>query len=182
MAADESAGRRVRPAAGAPIAPLSPSELAVPSAAGCAATSGMRPPVKTSQRFRRSDRLLDRRDFDRVLRMGRRRSSAELVVVTWQRPGGLRGAAVARTAGARGVLETSAGSRLGITVGRKAGHAVERNRFKRRVREWFRRHRAEVETELDIVVIARRPAVELSSSALGDRLTQLLVKPPARSR
>ena len=65
-------------------------------------------------------------------------------------------------------------SRLGITVGRKAGPSVQRNRFKRRVREWFRQHRGELETAVDIVVIARRPAVGLSLAELGDRLSQLL--------
>ena len=70
-------------------------------------------------------------------------------------------------------------SRLGITVGRKAGPSVQRNRFKRRVREWFRQHRGELETAVDIVVIARRPAVGLSLAELGDRLSQLLglIKP-----
>ena len=118
-----------------------------------------------SRRFRPSDRLLDSRDFTRVLRRGRRRSSAELVVVTSEpRPDGqIRDgvAAVAR-------------SRLGITVGRKAGPSVKRNRFKRRVREWFRHHRGELRNPLDIVVIARRPGIDLSLADLGERLSRLL--------
>ena len=46
--------------------------------------------------------------------------------------------------------------RLGITVTRKVGGAVTRNRIKRRFREVFRRHRQELKPHLDIVVNAHR--------------------------
>ena len=54
--------------------------------------------------------------------------------------------------------------RLGITVSRRVGKAVVRNRVKRRVREWFRRERAQMQRNLDIVVVARRAAAGLSGS------------------
>ena len=120
--------------------------------------------------FKPSDRLLDGRDFQRVLRAGRRRSLPELVVVTTATR--TTGRSDARGAG-RGA-HPGPTSRLGITVGRKAGPSVQRNRFKRRVREWFRHHRGELATPVDIVVIARRPAVDLSLAELGDRLSRLL--------
>ena len=68
----------------------------------------------------------------------------------------------------------SPASRLGITVGRKAGPSVKRNLFKRRVREWFRHHRDELQGPLDIVVIARRPGIDLSLAELAVRLSALL--------
>jgi ribonuclease P protein component len=46
--------------------------------------------------------------------------------------------------------------RLGITVTRKVGGAVLRNRIKRVMREVFRRHRATLAPPLDLVVNARR--------------------------
>ncbi len=46
-------------------------------------------------------------------------------------------------------------SRLGISVGRKFGPAVVRNRFKRMVREAFRLCGAVRAAGLDIVVVAR---------------------------
>jgi ribonuclease P protein component len=46
-------------------------------------------------------------------------------------------------------------ARLGITVTRKVGGAVRRNRIKRLVREWFRGRREEFKS-CDLVVIARR--------------------------
>lgn len=69
----------------------------------------------------------------------------------------------------------AARSRLGITVGRKAGPSVKRNRFKRRVREWFRHHRDQLREPVDIVVIARRPGIDLSLADLTDRLARLVV-------
>jgi len=52
--------------------------------------------------------------------------------------------------------------RVGITVTRKIGNAVERNRVKRVVREVFRRHRAWFPQGVDVVFIAKRgaPAVD----------------------
>jgi ribonuclease P protein component len=47
------------------------------------------------------------------------------------------------------------GARLGITVTRKVGNAVRRNRIKRLVREWFRSRRGGLGT-CDLVVIAKQ--------------------------
>jgi ribonuclease P protein component len=46
-------------------------------------------------------------------------------------------------------------SRLGITVTRKVGGAVARNRIKRLAREWFRARRGEFGS-CDLVLIAKR--------------------------
>jgi ribonuclease P protein component len=65
-------------------------------------------------------------------------------------------------------------ARLGLTVSRKVGNAVVRNRIKRRVREWFR---IEGRTPLSggrLVVIARRAAVDLDSNALRRLLNRQL--------
>ena len=75
-------------------------------------------------------------DFVRVTQAGRRRGSRFFLVY------GLD----------RGDLDPA---RLGITVTRKVGNAVRRNRIKRLVREWFRQ-RSESMTGLDVVVIAKR--------------------------
>jgi ribonuclease P protein component len=47
--------------------------------------------------------------------------------------------------------------RLGITVSRKVGNAVTRNRVKRWVRESFRRHAASLRGDTNIVVMLARP-------------------------
>ena len=50
-------------------------------------------------------------------------------------------------------------ARLGITIPRALGPAVERNRIKRRLREAFRLNRAELDPRWDIVLNPRRPAL-----------------------
>lgn len=70
---------------------------------------------------------------------------------------------------------TSPGSpRLGITASRRVGGAVERNRVKRRIREWFRRERHAWQGPLDVLVIARQPATDLESGDLSERLSRLV--------
>lgn len=120
--------------------------------------------------FRRSDRLLDSRDFRRVLRTGSRHTHRDLVAIT---------SPVARESKKQSkinMLRNSDrhGSRLGITIGRKAGDAVTRNRFKRRIRAWFRARRQEFPTDWDLVVIARRSGAVLSFDQLDFRLSTLL--------
>ena len=62
-------------------------------------------------------------------------------------------------------------SRLGVTVSRRIGNAVVRNRVKRQVRECFRKAlRAHLPDGTSIVVIARSGAGALESAAIGDEL------------
>lgn len=125
--------------------------------------------------FRRSDRLLDSRDFRRVLRRGRRHAHRDIVVIT---------APVERKPFGSGRLKDfdSSGSRLGITASRKVGCAVVRNRFKRRLRAWFRTRRVDFDTDIDLVVIARRSGASLSLAQLDTRLSTLLGLDPAIGR
>ena len=67
-------------------------------------------------------------------------------------------------------------SRLGITVSRKVGNAVVRNRLKRRIREWFRSERDRLREPLDLVVIARPQAAALSGTELRAQLSKQLEK------
>lgn len=48
------------------------------------------------------------------------------------------------------------GNRLGITVGTKLGHAVLRNRTRRRIREAYRLNEGRLVLGYDIVVVARQ--------------------------
>ena len=64
--------------------------------------------------------------------------------------------------------------RLGLTVSRRVGGAVARNRIKRQVREWFRWEGRRTIVAADIVVIARRGAATLSARAVKEELRVLL--------
>jgi ribonuclease P protein component len=59
-------------------------------------------------------------------------------------------------------------SRLGITVSRKVGGAVARNRVKRLFREIFRTSAADLPNRFDLVVNARRACVDASLGELRD--------------
>ena len=53
-------------------------------------------------------------------------------------------------------LPSPYGPRLGITVTKKVGNAVRRNRIKRRFREIFRKNRHLLDAKLDLVINAHR--------------------------
>jgi ribonuclease P protein component len=54
------------------------------------------------------------------------------------------------------------GRKIGLTVSRKVGNAVVRNRLKRYIREAYRTQRLELPEDAHIVVVARKAAAELS--------------------
>jgi ribonuclease P protein component len=57
-------------------------------------------------------------------------------------------------------------TRLGFTVSTKLGHAVVRNRMRRRLREIYRAQEQELRPGFDIVVVARSAAVEAEFALL----------------
>jgi len=66
-------------------------------------------------------------------------------------------------------------SRLGITVSRKVGNAVERNRLKRITREFFRVSSHLYPGLKDYSVIARRGAAQLSCSEINIELKKMFL-------
>ena len=57
-------------------------------------------------------------------------------------------------------------NRLGLTVSTKLGHAVVRNRMRRRLREIVRLNEGRLQNGYDIVIVARTAAVEADFTAL----------------
>lgn len=67
-------------------------------------------------------------------------------------------------------------NRVGITVGKKLGHAVVRNRVRRRLREVYRLHEDLFLPGYDIVVVARSRAVDAKFSKLTEGYLSLARK------
>ncbi|MCK4390360.1 MAG: ribonuclease P protein component [Desulfobacterales bacterium] len=65
-------------------------------------------------------------------------------------------------------------SRLGVTVSKKVGRAVIRNRVKRLVREYFRLHKTLFSNSYDVNIIAKGGASDLSSWQIRDALEAIL--------
>lgn len=102
--------------------------------------------------FPRSERVTRKADFRRVFE--RKCSAADGLLIVYADANGL------------------AWSRLGLAVGRRVGGAVVRNRVKRRLREAFRAHKADLPIGLDIICVPRPVAVD-DSADLGRCLIRL---------
>jgi ribonuclease P protein component len=101
--------------------------------------------ARKGQGFPKTARIRSRKEFLSLGRTGDKRRTAHFVLVS--RP-------------------CAAVPRLGITVSRKVGGAVTRNRLKRRIREMFRRHPDRARFESDVIVIAKVGAGALTSQKL----------------
>jgi len=91
----------------------------------------------------RRGRLSRSADFDRVFREGRSTATRHLVLYAFPRTG------------------AHGDPRLGVSVGRKVGGAVERNRVKRVLREAFWVMAPELPAAHDFVLVARPDAAAL---------------------
>lgn len=67
-------------------------------------------------------------------------------------------------------------NRLGLTVSTKLGHAVVRNRIRRRLREIYRLNENCLKQGFDLVVVARTACVDASFSALNASFSSLADK------
>jgi ribonuclease P protein component len=109
----------------------------------------------TRQTFRRNERIRRKKEYEAIYRQGIRRHTPHFTVITTRCPSGA--------------------SRLGLTVSRKVGSAVKRNRIKRLLREFFRLNRSRFPVPLDIVIIPKRNLPPLSYADVTRELESLLI-------
>lgn len=75
------------------------------------------------------------------------------------------------------LLDTTAqNNRIGITVSKKVGNAVRRNRIKRLIREYLRHNKEIILRPKDINIIARKGLTPLSNQEILEKLDKLFRK------
>ena len=113
--------------------------------------------------FPRTARLLRHADFERVYKLGRRHFSTSMTVFYLSR----QDANAARSLGP--------GLRIGFTVGRALGGAVQRNRMKRRLREAVRITRRPVGVSADVVINPKKSLLTVEFADVVNEVSRAFV-------
>lgn len=124
-----------------------------------------RGPTLRKPTLQKDERVLKSGDFRRALQKGRRFRSPHLTIIAF--------------------LKHYGKVRLGLTVSRKVGNAVVRNRIKRRLRELVRHQRSRLSRAWDLVFIAQPGAGDLSFQSLWAEIRptlEALAKQDAQDR
>ena len=97
---------------------------------------------------------MNRKDFVNLNRLGKRYHAAHFTIIFMENGLGRR--------------------RLGITASKKTGNAVQRNRLKRHVREFYRLHKDLFPQGCDVVIVAKEGAGDLNSRGIREELGDLV--------
>ena len=104
--------------------------------------------------FLKKERLLNRKDFVNLNRLGKRYHTAHFNIIFRENGLGI--------------------TRLGITASKKIGNSVNRNGIKRFIREYFRCHKTHFPQGYDIVVAAKKGAGNLDFWSVAEELGQFV--------
>ena len=103
--------------------------------------------------FPRESRILRRKDYLTAQRIGKRRRSRNMTMIVAKRSG--------------------APDRLGITIGKKAGKAHQRNRAKRLIREYYRNNKDRFAATGDVIIIWKEKLERLDYESVAKELDEL---------
>ena len=106
--------------------------------------------------FGKHERIKKRKDFLKVYEDGVRVNSKNFIVILSRNQAGDK--------------------RLGITVTKKVGNAVKRNRIKRLLREFFRLNKEALPDSFDIVIIVKKGVTFLTYNDVYEELATLLTE------
>jgi ribonuclease P protein component len=105
--------------------------------------------------LQREYRLRRRNDFRKVFRGGTSVANRQFVLYAFKRTDG----------------EVS---RVGISISRKVGKAVVRNRIKRLIKEIVRQWMDQIHSEMDLILIVRNPVVGLDYKEMESSLRHVM--------
>lgn len=104
--------------------------------------------------FPKTRRILKRKDFVNLNRSGKKVHTEHFAITVGRSGPGT--------------------NRLGITASKRAGNAVQRNRIKRLVREFYRLNISRLPQGVDLVVAAKRGAADLDLRKVREELGAIL--------
>lgn len=105
-------------------------------------------------RFRKRERLTKKSDFQTIFEHGTRYTTENFVIFIHQNNRDIR--------------------RIGISVSKKVGGAVKRNRVKRLVREFFRLHKDQLPDSKDFLFIAKPGSTQLDYRSVSEEILRFI--------
>jgi len=106
--------------------------------------------------FKREERILKKKEFISLKLHGRRYYTKNFSVIIRKNRGGI--------------------TRLGITVSKRIGHSVKRNRIKRLTREFFRLNKQQIPKGYDLIITALKGNNTFDFFKVQEELGSLLLK------
>lgn len=107
--------------------------------------------------MKKKNRIKKNEDFQKVFKQGKSMANRQFVIYMLNQP-------------------EEKEFRLGLSVSKKIGNAVTRNRVKRLVRQVFLEEKDSLKTGMDFIVIARKPASEMDYHEVKSSLLHLFRK------
>ena len=111
----------------------------------------IRASIKKDERLRKEERLRRRGDFEIIAKEGIRKHTKNFLIIVRKNDRGF--------------------SRLGAVASKRLGKAVERNRTKRLMREFFRRNKDRLPPSTDYVIVGKKGAQDIQYAQVADELS-----------
>ena len=107
--------------------------------------------IKKDERLRKEERLRRKGDFETIAKEGARKHTKNFLIIARKNDRGF--------------------SRLGAVTSKRLGNAVERNRVKRLMREFFRRNKDRLPPSTDYVIVGKKGAQDLQYTQVANELS-----------
>lgn len=107
------------------------------------------------QRMNKQQRIKKNEEFQEVFKRGKSSANRQFVIYSLEK-------------------DEQPYFRLGLSVSKKVGNAVTRNRVKRLVKEIFMKHKDQIKSARDYIIIARNPVATMDFAEMEKSLLHVL--------